>query len=173
MNPLRSRKVVNFALEKAPAYRVASIVRVGPWKEENLRTEFGELTRWAERRGVRTGHWIFRDRGHDVWEACLEIAGAAAPEGRIRLKTLAATWVARVTFDPDVVSSRVVYHGLNDWTRVHRRRGELRSIGDVREVYEGSPWSEPKAWSHCRVEFLVRRAKPPGRGNRTRRRRES
>ena len=34
---------VDFALTKSPSYRVASIVRVGPWKEDNLRSEFEAL----------------------------------------------------------------------------------------------------------------------------------
>lgn len=149
--------VVEFALRRTPSYRVASIVRVGPWKEENLKTEFTELTRWAQRQRVRTGDWIFVDRGDDRWEACLEITGKAVPEGRIRLKTLPSSWAACVTFDPDTVSSRIVYHGLNNWTRVRRGEGAIRSLGPVREVYAGSPWSDRSAWAHCRVEFLVRK----------------
>ena len=61
--------VVDFALGKAPRYRVGSITRVGPWKEDNLRTEFGELTRWARRQGLRTGRRNFVERGRHRWEA--------------------------------------------------------------------------------------------------------
>lgn len=148
---------VDFSLARSPAYRVASIVRVGPWKEENLRTEFAELARWAKRQKLRPGRWIFLERGNDRWEACLEIRGRARPEGRIRLQTLRAGWVAAVTFDPDAVASRVVYHGLADWTRWRRRDGTIRSVVSTREVYDASPWTDPRAWARCRVEFVVRR----------------
>jgi len=148
--------VVDFALKRSPGFRVASIVRVGPWKEDNLRTEFGELVRWARRRGLRTGRWIFFERGRSRWEACLEIKGTAEPEGRIRLKTLPPATVARIVFDPDQTSSRVVYHALSDWTRWRKKDGTIRSVLSVREVYTGDPWRDKKAWAHCEVQFLVR-----------------
>jgi hypothetical protein len=151
--------VTDFALKKSPGYRVASIVRIGQWKEDNLRPEFRELVRWARKNGLRTGQWIFLDArpDHRRWEACLEIQGSARSEGRIRIKTLPATWVARVTFDPTVVSSRLVYHGLNDWTRWRRKYKEIRSVTAVRELYNGDPWRNKKAWTNCVVEFLVRK----------------
>ena len=149
--------VVAFHLERAPAYHVASIVRVGPWKEENLKTEFGELTRWARRHRVRTGRWIFLERSHTRWEACLQIQGHPRPEGRIRLKTLPAAWAATVTFDPETVSSSIVYHGLHGWTRSRRRAGHLTSVTGIREIYPGDPWTDRRAWAQCRVEFLVRK----------------
>jgi hypothetical protein len=149
--------VVDFVLKRAPRLHVASIVRVGPWKEDNLRTEFGELTRWAARQRLRTGRWIFLERGGNRWEACLEFKGNAAPEGRIRLKDLPASRAASVTFDPDRTSSRVVYHALNDWTRARRKDRTFRSVSVIREVYPGDPWRDKKAWSSCEVQFLVRR----------------
>lgn len=149
--------VVEFALKRAPSYRVASIVRVGPWKEDNLRTEFGELTRWAKKANVPTGHWIFCERGGNRWEACLELKGPAKAEGRIRLKTLPATVVASVVFDPDQVSPSVVYHGLNDWTRWRKKDGKIKSVTASREVYAGDPWTNKKAWAACEVQFTVKR----------------
>ncbi|MCI4352301.1 MAG: GyrI-like domain-containing protein [Thermoplasmata archaeon] len=149
--------VVDFALRDSPSYRVASIVRIGPWKEDNLRVEFRELTRWAQKNRVRTGHWIFFERDHHRWEACLEIKDSAKAEGRIRLKTLPATPVARVVFNPDAVSSRIVYHGLSDWTRWRKKYGEIRSVTAVREVYTGDPWADKKAWANCEVQFVVRK----------------
>jgi hypothetical protein len=149
--------VVDFELRKSRGYSVASMVRIGEWKEDNLRTEFRELARWAQKNALQTGHWIFVDAGGNPrrWEACLEIKGRAKPEGRIRLKALSPTWVARVIFDPDLVSSRIVYHGLNDWTRWRRRYKEIRKVTSVREVYTGDPWRNPKAWAHCEVQFLI------------------
>ena len=148
---------VDFVLSNSPSYRVASIVRVGPWKEDNLRTEFEELERWAERQGVRTGSYIFVERGGNRWEACLEFKGKAKTEGRVRLKVLPATPVAKVVFDPDLVSSRIVYHGLSDWTRWRKKDGQIRSVEWPREIYPGNPWKDKKAWAHCEVQFVVRK----------------
>ncbi|MCI4343239.1 MAG: GyrI-like domain-containing protein [Thermoplasmata archaeon] len=148
--------VVEFRLQRAPSVRVACIVRVGPWREDNLRTEFGELTRWAKHQRLSTGRWIFVERDHHRWEACLEFRGSARAEGRVRLKMLPATLVARVVFDPDQVSSSVVYHGLNDWTRSQRREGKIGSVTGIREVYSADPWSDPVAWANCEVQFTVR-----------------
>lgn len=149
--------VVDFVLKRVRAYRVGSITRIGPWKEDNLRSEFRELTRWARRRRMRTGDWIFLERGPHRWEACLEVRGDARPEGRIRIKTLPATHAATVVFDPDEVSSRLVYHGLSDWTRWRRKYREIRAVTAVREVYAGDPWKDRTAWAHCEVQFLVRK----------------
>lgn len=149
-------ELVDFGWKNEPSHRVAAIIRVGPWKEDNLRTEFGELTRWAERQGLRTGRWIFSHRANDRWEACLEYRGKAQAEGRIRLKTLPATRVARVVFDPDRISSRVIYHGLDDWTRWRKRDGTITAVTGSREVYGGDPWKDKRAWARCEVQFLVR-----------------
>jgi hypothetical protein len=149
--------VVEFSIKRVPKFRVASIVRVGPWKEDNLRSEFRELTAWARGQEVRTGRWIFFERDRNRWEACLELKGPAEVGGRVRLKTLPPTWAACVTFDPDAVSSRVVYHALNDWLRWRRKDGTIKSVTGVREVYDGDPWASRKAWAHCTVQFLVRK----------------
>ena len=149
--------VVDFELRKAPSYRVAAIVRVGPWKEDNLRSEFRELTAWAKQQRVPTGRWIFYHKGDHRWEACLEIKGRAEATGRIRLKTLPATYVARCIFDPDAIADRVIYHGLSDWTRWRRRYKEIRSVGGSREIYSADPWSDARAWANCEVQFLVRK----------------
>lgn len=150
-------KPIDFEIRKSPKYRVASITRVGPWKEDHLRSEFRELTTWAKRQGLTTGHWIFVHRGDERWEACLEIRGRAKAEGRIRLRTLPATHVAHCVFDPDLLADRVVYHGLSDWTRWRKKFKEISAIGGSREVYSGDPWSDAAAWAHCDVQFLVRK----------------
>jgi hypothetical protein len=56
-----------------------------------------------------------------------------------------------------VVSSRVVYHGLNDHLRARRKEKSIRSVGSYREVYEDNPWKNPKAWAGLYVEAVVRR----------------
>jgi DNA gyrase inhibitor GyrI len=148
--------VVEFRIKSVPKFRVASITRVGPWRRDNLRTEFRELTSWAQKRHVRTGKWIFLERSAHRWDACLQIFGKAQPEGRIRLKMLPATTAATVVFDPDQVSSSVVYHGLRDWTHWRKKDGTIKGVSATREIYQGDPWSDKDAWSHCEVQFLVR-----------------
>ena len=147
---------VDFRLKRAPRYRVASLTRIGPWREDNLRSEFRELTDWARKEKVATGRWIFFERGHHHWEACLELKESARPSGRIRTKTLPAARVAAIVFDPDVVSSRIVYHALHDWTRHQRKEGRIPAVSAVREVYRGDPWHDRGAWAHCEVKFLLR-----------------
>jgi effector-binding domain-containing protein len=134
-------------------------VRIGAWKENNLHSEFRELFRWARQEGVRTGRWIFFDprADHRRWEACLEVEGPARPVGRIRIKTLPPTWVAQVVYNPDLISSRLVYHGLMDWIRWRRKYREIRSASGVRELYAGDPWSDKEAWTNCVVQFLVKK----------------
>jgi DNA gyrase inhibitor GyrI len=148
--------VVDFELKKSPKYRVASLNRKGPRKPDHLRAEFRTLVAWAKKGRVRTGRWIFVHGADDHFLACLEVLGAARPEGPIRMRTLAATMVASVTFDPDQVSPRIVYHGLNDWLRWRRREKKIRRVGSSREVYSGDPWTNPRAWARCEVQFIVR-----------------
>jgi hypothetical protein len=149
--------IVDFVRKRTPSFRVGSITRIGPWKVDNLKTEFGELLRWAKKQKVRTGRWIFFERDHHRWEACLEIKGNAEAEGRISLKVLAAASVVSVAFDPDRISSRIVYHGLNDWTRWQIRDREIKSVSAIREVYSGNPWKDKRAWANCEVQFIVRK----------------
>ena len=148
---------VDFEFKRVPSVRVACLLRVGRWKEDNLRTEFNQLVKWAKKNKTRTGNWFFAERGENRWEACLEIHGRAKGEGRIRIATLPAATVARVVFDPEQVSPRVIYHGLTDWLRWRRKEGEIKSVSSSREVYAGNPWTDRKAWAHAEVQFLVRR----------------
>ena len=149
--------VVDFLLKRAPRFRVGAITRVGPWREDNLRREFRELMRWAKAQRARPGRWIFLERGSNRWEACLEFAGRARATGRVRLKTLPSAAVASVTFDPDQVSSSVVYHALNDWVRRHGKGRRIRGVTGIREIYSGDPWADKEAWAHCEVQFLLRK----------------
>jgi len=148
---------VDFAYARSPAIRVASIAWSGPWNEKKIRAQFEKIDAWARRVRVRTGRWIFREPGDRRWEAAIELRGAARPSGAIRRKTLAAATVARVRFDPDAVSPRVVYHGLNDWLRWQKKEKKVRSVGASREVYEGNPWKDPKVWARTEVQYVVRK----------------
>jgi DNA gyrase inhibitor GyrI len=148
---------VDFALGKAPAYRVATLPQKGGWSENVCRPEFAKLRAWADQNGLRTGKWIFRGHDEGGFQACLEIRGNARPSGAIRIRTLPASAVARVRFDPDVVSPRVVYHGLNDWLRWRKKEKEIRAVRSSREIYDGDPWTDKRAWKNTTVEYLVSR----------------
>jgi DNA gyrase inhibitor GyrI len=148
---------VDFAFGKAPKYRVATLAAKGRWSENIGRPEFAKLLAWARANHLKTGKWIFRETAAGAFTACLEIRGTAKPTGGIRLRTFPASAVARVTFDPDEVSPRVVYHGLNDWLRWRKKDGEVKAVRSSREVYEDDPWTSKSAWRHATVEFLVRR----------------
>ncbi len=148
---------VDFVFKRAPRFRVACMRHKGRWKKDILRTEFRELVAWAKKNRLRTGKWIFAEHGDRGWEACLEIAGAARPAGRVKVRTLPSATVASVVFNPEEVSPRVVYHGLNDWLRWRRKDGDIKSVGASREVYDGDPWSNARAWANCNVQYVVRK----------------
>ncbi|HYA10396.1 MAG TPA: GyrI-like domain-containing protein [Thermoplasmata archaeon] len=148
---------VDFAWSKSPSLRVAAIAWTGPWNERKIRSQFERVERWAKARGVRTGRWIFREPGERRWEVAIELKGRVRGSAPVRTKTLPAATVARVVFDPEVVSPRLVYHGLSDWLRWRRKDKEIRSVVSTREIYSGNPWTEPKAWSRTEVQFLVRK----------------
>ncbi len=148
---------VDFEFGKAPKYVVATLAAQGKWSENICRPEFAKLEAWAKSSGLRTGKWIVRESAGGKFEACLEVRGRAKTTGGIRLRTFPASAVARVTFDPDVVSPAVVYHGLNDWLRWRKKDGKVKAVRSSREVYSGDPWTNKSAWKSTTVEYLVRR----------------
>lgn len=148
---------VDFGWAKSPSLRVAAIAWKGPWSERKIRSQFEKLERWAKARGARTGRWIFREPGERRWEVALELKGKVRGSGEVRTKTLPAATVARVVFDPEEVSPRLVYHGLSDWLRWCRKKKEIRSVLSTRELYAGNPWTDRKAWARTEVQFLVRK----------------
>jgi effector-binding domain-containing protein len=148
---------VDFAWAKVPSLRVATIAWKGPWNERKIRSQFERVERWAKAEGIRTGRWVFREPGDRRWEAGIELKGRGRGRGAVRTKTLPAATVARVVFDPEVVSPRVVYHGLSDWLRWRRKEKEIRSVLSSREIYSGNPWTDRKVWSRTEVQFLVRK----------------
>jgi len=148
---------VDFSWGKSPSLRVASIAWKGPWNERKIRSQFERVERWARAQRVRTGRWIFREPGERSWEVAIELQGRARGSGPVRTKTLPPATFAHVVFDPDVVSPRLVYHGLSDWLRWRRKEKEIRSVVSSREVYSGNPWKDPKAWARTDVQFVVRK----------------
>ncbi|MCI4365003.1 MAG: GyrI-like domain-containing protein [Thermoplasmata archaeon] len=148
--------VVEFEFKKTPAYRVASIKWKGPWKDATIRQNFEKVAKWAKSNGYQPGLWIFREPGTRTWETGVVVNGRARSEGKVRVRTLAATRVASVVFDPEVVSPSVVYHGLTDWLRWRKKDKEIRRVVSYREVYRGNPWTDKSALAHTDVQFTVR-----------------
>lgn len=147
---------VDFAFQRVAAMRVITRTWTGAWSDARIRREFEQLAAWATSRRVATGRWLFMEPGTRRWTVAVEVKGKVRGDGRVRVRTLPATRVASVTFDPDVVSPRVMYHGLNDWLRWRRKDHEIKAVGASREVYPGNPWKDAKAWSRTQVQFVVR-----------------
>ena len=150
--------VVDFALKRAPKYRVASVRFTVPYKESRIRSEWAGLARWAKSKDLRTGKWFFSEEGDGPryrFEVAIEVRGPAKSDGKVRIKTLPASPIASVTFDPDVVAARVVYHGLGDWLRWRKKDRTIRRARSWREVYDGNPWTDPRAWSRAEIQVLV------------------
>lgn len=159
--------VVDFGIRKAPEYRLATRTIRGPWPgDKSLRSEYGKLLEWAKKRGIKTGKWFFREFDEDSrqtskrrWEVGVEIRTKGTVRGAegVLITTLPSSTVALVTFDPDSVSPRVVYHGLTDWLRMREKEGEYKISGPYREVYLADPWSNRRAWAHTQIQVPVRK----------------
>ena len=153
---------VDFKVKIAPSYNVAYIIRFGGHTGQNMwRSEFSQLERWAKRRKLATGKRImyFIDKWGEKPNrqrrsvAAVEIKGKAKPEGKIQIMKLPRHKVVSVTFDPDMVSSDLVYHGLESWLE----SCTYKPTGRSRELYNGNPWTNPHAWANCEVQVPVRR----------------
>ncbi len=88
-------------------------------------------------------------------EACLQIKGNAKSEGKIKVKTLPAQNVASVTFNPDKVSPHLVYSGIYGWLRY----SGFKDTTQGREVYDGNPWRNPRAWANAEVQVPAKKKK--------------
>ena len=149
---------VDFAMKRAPAYRVASVRFTGPYEEKRIRSEWEGVARWAKARGLRTGKWFFTEDGTGPrykFEVAVEVRGQAKGDRKVRLRTFPASPIATVTFDPEVVSARLVYHGLSDWLRWRKKDKSIKRARTWREVYPGNPWKDAKAWSHAEIQVTV------------------
>ena len=85
--------------------------------------------------------------------ACLEIKGKAEPEGKIKIMKLPKEKVASVTFNPDKVADRLVYHGIEGWLQY----SSFRAAGPSRELYIGSPWTNRRAGTNAEVQVPLKR----------------
>ena len=152
---------VDFKVKRAPVYTVASIKRIGPWKDDMWRKELSQIKKWARTKRVRTGKYFLYEQGGSAnrrrWETCIEIKGRAASEGKVKVKRLPAETVVSVRFNPDKVSPRLVYHGLSNWLRWKRKDKTFKKIGSSREVYSGNPWRKSHAWARAEVQVLVKK----------------
>lgn len=148
---------VDFVFKKVPGFRVASIAWKGPWSDRSVHEHFLQVKKWADARKLRTGKWIFREPDERKFETAIEVRGRCRSEGGIRVRNVRPATVASVVFDPEVIEPRVVYHGLYDFLRWRRKAGDIRSIGDYREVYSGDPWKNRAAYARTDVQIVVRK----------------
>jgi DNA gyrase inhibitor GyrI len=159
--------VVDIRVKKEPSCTVAYLTYVGPYTgDEMLRPEFEELVKWAKKRKLKTGRWFFYELdGPETpgkkrrWEACVEINHKVRTGGKFAVKKLPAQTVAFVRFNPDEVSARLVYHGLQGWLEWRKKDGTLEEAGEWREVYPDSPWTNEKAWARTEVQAAVNKLK--------------
>ena len=156
---------VDFAIKRFYGCKVAAIKYKGGWKGEGpLREAFNEIKTWAKEKGVKTGRWFFMEFGElDTpnsergWEAAIEIKSKARSKGRIKQRTLSPTAVAVVKFDPNKVSPRLVYHGLESWLSWQEKGKKYKQTGVWREVYLGDPWTNARAWANTEVQATVKK----------------
>lgn len=148
---------VDFGFKRAPSYRLATLSRTGGWDEKKLRGQFRALVDWAKKKRLRTGRWFFLEPNYRTFIAGIEVKGNVKGGGRIRMRTLPASTVAYVVFDPEELSPRVVYHGLTDWLRWRKKEKEIKSVGASRELYTGDPWASATAWAKTEVQFVVKK----------------
>ena len=156
--PQGNAVAVDFAIKKTPRYRVVSVRFVGPFNEKRIRTEWERLAKWAKMKRLSTGKWFFseEDAGKAYrFDLSIEVRGRVKGEGKVRVRTFPASPIATVTFDPDVVAARVIYHGLSDWLRWRKKDKTIKRTRTWREVYSGNPWTDRKAWSHTEIQVMV------------------
>jgi effector-binding domain-containing protein len=153
---------VEFKVKTVPSYKVAYILHIGPYTNQNMwRPDLNELTKWAKKRKLKTGKWImgFLDKWSEKSEkrrrsvACIEIKGKAKAEGRIQIMKMPRQKVVSVVFDPDEVSADVVYYALEAWLEYCPYKQAARS----RELYNGNPWTNPRAWANCEIQVPLKR----------------
>jgi len=61
--------------------------------------------------------------------------------------------VVSVTFNPDMIADRLAYHGIEGWLQY----SPFKQAGMARELCNGSPWTNPRAWANCEVQVPIKR----------------
>ncbi|MCI4361363.1 MAG: GyrI-like domain-containing protein [Thermoplasmata archaeon] len=148
--------VVDFELKKAKKFTAATVTWKGPWNEKRVRSEFEGLAKWIGERHARAGAWILQTDWEKTTTVAIEVRGKVAGDGGVRVRRFPASRVASVTFDPEAISPRVIYHGLSDWLRWRKKDHSIKGVGTYREIYPGNPWKNAKAWSATEVRVTVR-----------------
>jgi len=154
--------MVDFKVKTAPSYNVAYLTHVGDYSGQNMwRSEFSQLEKWAKKRGLRTrkrimyfiDKWGEKPKNKRRSVAALEIKGKAEPVGKIRIMKLPRHKVVSVSFDPNKISSDLIYHGLESWLESCNYKQTSRS----RELYDGNPWKNARAYANCEVQVPIKR----------------
>lgn len=149
---------VDFVYKKAKAFTAATVSWKGTWSDKRTRSEFEGLAAWLAKRKVRMGRWIFLESNDaKTFVVGIEVLGKVRGEGGVRLRSFPASTVASITFDPDTIEPRVVYHGVTDWLRWQKKQKEIKSVGTYRELYPGNPWKDAKAWASAEVQVTVKK----------------
>lgn len=149
---------VDFAFKRAPKVRVASVRWAGSYQEKRIRSEWENLAAWAKARGLRTGRWYFTEIEEGpryTFEVAIEVKGPAKGDRKVHMRTYPASSIASVTFNPDQVSARVIYHGLSDWLRWQKKDKTIKGSRAWRETYSGNPWKDAKAWAKTEIQVVV------------------
>ncbi len=153
---------VEIKVMRAPSYTVAYLMHVGPYTGQNMwRSELSQMDRWAKKRRLRTGKWIvyFIDRWGERPAkqrrsiAAIQLKTKARAEGKVKIMKIPRQRVASVTFNPDRVSEELVYYGLESWLE----SSPYKQAGTSRELYNGNPWTNPRAWANCEVQVPLKR----------------
>ncbi len=147
---------VDFVFKKAPKFRLITARWTGPWNEKRIQKEFEALAKWAAAHKIRTARWVFMEPGDRQWLVGLEVPASVTGDRTVKVRSFPAARVAQVQFDPDIVSARVIYHGVTDWLRWRKKDKEIRSVGVYREVYPGNPWRDKSAWAKTTIQVVVR-----------------
>ena len=152
----------DFKVKVAPSYKVAYIIRYGPYGGQNTwRSEFSQIEKWAKKNKLRTGRftmyfidkWTPKSQKKRRSVAALEIKGNARPEGKVEIMKIPKQKVVSVTFNPDTVSADLVYYGIEGWLESSHYTSAARS----RELYNGNPWINPNAWANCEIQVPIKR----------------
>ncbi|MCL4346680.1 MAG: GyrI-like domain-containing protein [Candidatus Thermoplasmatota archaeon] len=151
--------VVDFRIRHVPAYTVAFSTNEAKYSDRAIRLSFEKLEKWILSKGIRTGKWIFIERSYEndkaKWDACIELKRRTRGSGGVKVRVLPPSDVVSVKFNPDEVSSSIIYHAISDWARWRKKDGTISRTGNFRELYDGNPWKDREAWQSMEVQLMV------------------